>query len=263
MTRCILQPATTLSFSDCSSWISRPDTKYKNLWTQTFDRYILFSLRTIFAQCASSSSSTLKKWELITWNLGQIFEIKLWMVGQLHRRWVFTWADCSKNLQIENRNSFCQDWWLHGLQHRISLNSFATDCAANFDCNQFRIAPDIVSKLLRAAIWSRSIRIWADALFLQDSIRNMWFCFYVRFLTQKPMTDRKIQRSNERVFGRQQLLANSIENFISHEKGSHSSRPDIYKALKPCWLSNWVSITRVVACFPQASLSRPAATAAD
>ena len=160
MTRCISPPATDflrtgLSFSDCSSWISRPDTKYKNSWTQTFDRYILFSLRTIFAQCSSSSSSTLKKWELITWNLGQIFEIKLWMVGQLHRRWVFTWADCSKNLQIENRNSFCQDWWLHGLQHRISLNSFATDCAANFDCNQFRIAPDIVSKLLRAAIWSR------------------------------------------------------------------------------------------------------------
>ena len=24
----------------------------------------------------------LEKWELITWNLGQIFKIKLWMVGQ-------------------------------------------------------------------------------------------------------------------------------------------------------------------------------------
>ena len=39
--------------------------------------------------------------------------------------------------------------------------SFATDLPANFDllanfgCNQFKILPDIVSKLLRAAIWSR------------------------------------------------------------------------------------------------------------
>ena len=24
----------------------------------------------------------LQKWELITWNLGQFFEIKFWMVGQ-------------------------------------------------------------------------------------------------------------------------------------------------------------------------------------
>ena len=40
-----------------------------------------------------------------------------------------------------------------------------------------------------------------------------------------------------------------------------SPRPDIYKAWKPCWLSNWVSFARVEAGFPQASL--PAATAAD
>ena len=34
-------------------------------------------------------------------------------------------------------------------KHHIS---FATYLAANFGCNQFRITPDIVSKLLRAAI---------------------------------------------------------------------------------------------------------------
>ena len=34
-------------------------------------------------------------------------------------------------------------------KHRIS---FAPDLAANFGCDQFRIMPDIVSKLLRAAI---------------------------------------------------------------------------------------------------------------
>ena len=77
------------------------------------------------------------------------------------------------------------------------------------------------------------------------------------------MNDRKIERSDGHDFDRQQLLAYSIENFISHEKKSDSTRPDIYKAFKPFWLSNWVSIARVVARFPQASLSRPAATAAD
>ena len=32
---------TGLSYLDCSSWISRPDTKNQNSWTQTFDQYIL------------------------------------------------------------------------------------------------------------------------------------------------------------------------------------------------------------------------------
>ena len=56
--------------------------------------------------------------------------------------------------------------------------------------------------------------------------------------TQRPMNNRKMERSYGRYFGRQQLLANSIENFISHEKKSDSSRPEIYKALKPYWLLN-------------------------
>ena len=47
------------------------------------------------------------------------------------------------------------------------------------------------------------------------------------------------------------------------KKNSDSSRPEIYKLWKPFWLLNWVSIAGVVACFPQASRSRPAATAAD
>ena len=38
-------------------------------------------------------------------------------------------------------------------EHYISC---ATDLAANFGCNRFRITPDIVSKLLRAAPSARS-----------------------------------------------------------------------------------------------------------
>ena len=53
--------------------------------------------------------------------------------------------------------------------------------------------------------------------------------FLCHILTQRPMTDWKIEQSNGRCFGLQQLLANFIENFISHEKKNPSSRPDIYK----------------------------------
>ena len=46
------------------------------------------------------------------------------------------------------------------------------------------------------------------------------------------MTYRKIELSNGRCFGRQQLLANSIEIFISHEKKSDSSLPKICVAAR-------------------------------
>ena len=59
--------------------------------------------------------------------------------------------------------------------------------------------------------------------------------FLCHSFTQRPMNERKFERN---------------------EKKSDSSRPAIYKALNPFWLSNWVSIARVVACFSQASPQR-------
>ena len=56
--------------------------------------------------------------------------------------------------------------------------------------------------------------------------------FLCHIFTQRPMNDRKIERSDGRCLGWQQLLAYSIE--ISHDKNSDSSLPEIYKALKPC-----------------------------
>ena len=72
------------------------------------------------------------------------------------------------------------------------------------------------------------------------------------------MNERKIERSDGCCFGWQQLFANSIEIFISHKK-SDLWWPKIFeicKALKPCWLLNWVNIARKVARFPQLSLLR-------
>ena len=119
------------------------------------------SLSTFFAQCSSSSSSTSKfkkkskRWELITWNLGQIFEIKLWMVGQWHSRWMFAKQIAQKI--FKSKIEACPVNAGHydmPFKHHIS---FAINLAANFGCNLFSITHDIVSKLMHAAIWS----LWA------------------------------------------------------------------------------------------------------
>ena len=53
-----------------------------------------------------------ENWKLEIWD----FKIDLWMVDQKRSRWLFTKADCSKNLQIKNRSLSCQHWSLHGFQ---------------------------------------------------------------------------------------------------------------------------------------------------
>ena len=62
--------------------------------------------------------------------------------------------------------------------------------------------------------------------------------FLCHTFTQRPMSDQTIERSNGRCFDLQQLLANSTEIFISHEKKSDLSLPEIYKALKP-FFDSW------------------------
>ena len=84
--------------------------------------------------------------------------------------------------------------------------SFAIDLAANFGCYQFRITPDIVSKILGSTIGSR----WAILLnlsrrpFLRQVVDlDLLLCtgldsehvvlFLCHISTQRPMTDRKIE----------------------------------------------------------------------
>ena len=57
--------------------------------------------------------------------------------------------------------------------------------------------------------------------------------FLCHIFTQRPMNDRKIERSDGSCLGWQQLLANSIEISFHMKKKSDSLRPEIYKALKP------------------------------
>ena len=123
------------------------------------------------------------------------------------------------------------------------LSNISLHLAANLGCNRFRITPEIVSKLLRAAIWSccavlfeseqtpfpgTSRRFRPDALH-RIQFRTRSFVPMLYFYSET----NDIERSNGRCFGWQQLLANAIEIFISHEKNIHSLRPEIYNALKP------------------------------
>ena len=102
--------------------------------------------------------------------------------------------------------------------------SFATDLAPNFGCNQFRITPDIVSKLLCASIWSCCVVLLESEQrpFLGQVVdTDLLLCtgfdlehavlFLCHIFAQRRMNDRKIEQSYGSCLGRQQLLADSME----------------------------------------------------
>ena len=152
--------------------------------------------------------------------------------------------------------------------------SFATDLAANFGCNWFRITPDIVYKLLRAAIWSRCAVLFnalssdrssiQTCCFAQDSIRNMLLCSYVIFLFRDQcMIERFSEAMGAALVGNNYSPIPGIPSkFLFHMKKEKVTRrcPKFTKH----WnlVDSWTESV-VVACFPQGSLSLPAATAAE
>ena len=99
--------------------------------------------------------------------------------------------------------------------------SFAADLAANFGCHQFRIKPEIISKLLHIAIWSGHLRWLLDFNlsghpFLEQNQQVVdldMLCTGFNFehadlflcpnCIQRPMNDWKIEQSNKCGFGRQ------------------------------------------------------------
>ena len=110
----------------------------------------------------------------------------------------------------------------------------------NFECNQFRIIPDIVSKLVSTAIWS-CCAVWfkseqpplsqTDNQFksvalhnAQDWIQNMICSDALFSFRDQSMNDWKIEQSNEYCFGWSHNLESSIKNFTSfHMKNKASS----------------------------------------
>ena len=84
--------------------------------------------------------------------------------------------------------------------------------------------------------------------------------FLCHIFTQRPMNDRKIERSDGRGFGRQQLLANSIEIFISHEKKKWLVAARNLQSIKTLLTLELSQYCKSGSMF---SSSEPAATAAD
>ena len=95
--------------------------------------------------------------------------------------------------------------------------------------------PDIVSKLLRppsevAVLFDSNLSrrpflgqvVDLDLLLCTGFDSEHAVLFLCHSFTQRPMNDRKIERSDGRGFGRQQLLARSMEisEFISNEKNT-------------------------------------------
>ena len=120
--------------------------------------------------------------------------------------------------------------WGHymAFKHRIS---FATYLAANFGCVRFRITPDIISKLLRAATWSRcAVQFESEQTPLSETgrqfrpavLHRIQFetCVFVSvsYFTQRLMTDTKTEQSNGRCFGLtwKKIVSRRCQKFTKH-----------------------------------------------
>ena len=179
---------------------------------------------------------------------------------------MFTKADCQKNLPSRKSklvlsmqvpmwlSNIANHLWLIWLQTLVVIDSescqtsfasfcvrtqklcvafkhcksFVTDLASNFGCDQFRIMPGVVYKLLHAPIRSRCA-VWVESEqtpFVRQVVDlDLLFCsvcagfcsehaglFLCHIVTQRPIYD------HGQGIGLQQLLSNSIENFISDVK---------------------------------------------
>ena len=83
--------------------------------------------------------------------------------------------------------------------------------------------PDIVSKLLLALIWGSCDVLFESEQtpFLGQVARadlDLLLLHRIHIVTQRPMNDSKMEQIEMALLGWQQLLANSIKNFISFEK---------------------------------------------
>ena len=141
-------------------------------------------------------------------------------------------VNAGHNMAFKHRISFAIIWLqaLVAIDSESRLTSFPSFCAP----------PSEVAVLFNSNLSSQSRRPFLGQVVDTDLLLCTGFdsehavLFQCHIFTQRPVTDRKIEQSDGRGSDRQQLLAYSIEIFISHETKSDSSRPDIYKALKPC-----------------------------
>ena len=130
---------------------------------------------------------------------------------------MFTKTDCSKNLQIDNRRSSCQRWSLHGFQtsHFIFDRFGSKLWLPSFCAPPSEVAGLFDSNLRRCAFLGKVVDL---DLLLCTGFDSEHAVLFLSHISTQPTNDRKMERSDGRGFGRQQLLANSSVIFISHEK---------------------------------------------
>ena len=172
----------------------------------------------------------------------------------------------------------CDDW-LESEQTPFpgaGFISFVSNWAANFGCKRFRIIPDVISKLLRAAMWSScAVRFESEQMPFPQAghpLRSatlhkiqFWICGFVPMSYFYSETNEwskdwaKLRvllwsATTSRQFNKKIYLTWQKKWFVTIR---------YLQSNKTFWLLKWDSITRVVARFLHASLLLPAATAAD
>ena len=100
-----------------------------------------------------------------------------------------------------------------GLQTLVALES--ESCQTQFPSF---CAPPFEVAVLSVLVHFESEQINLDLLLGTGFYLEHAVLYLCHIFTQRPMYDSKIKRSDGHCFGRQQRLANSIENFILHEK---------------------------------------------
>ena len=133
------------------------------------------------------------------------------------------------------------------------LTSFPSFCAPAAPPSEVAVLLD--SNLSRRPFLGQVVDL--DLLLCTEYDSEHAVLFLCHIFTQIPMTDRKIERSDDgRGFGWLQYIANSIENFVSHEKKVTRRGPKFTKHhnLVDSWTES-VPTSR--------NWSQPAATAAD
>ena len=168
-----------------------------------------FSLCTIFAQCSSSSSPTSQKWSL---RLSCGWLVRNTVDDCLQGR-------CSTNLQIKNRSSSCQCWYLDGIQtwHFIcyqfgckfwlrSINNHARHHFQAFAHFHLKIEVTVLSNsnLSRHPFLRQVVDL--DLLLCTGFYSGYAVLFLRHNFTQRPWKDRKIEQGDLRCFGRQELM---------------------------------------------------------
>ena len=141
---------------------------------------------------------------------------------------MFTKADCSKkssNQKLKLVLSMLVTTLLSNIAFHLQPIWLQTLIAIDSE-SHLTLFPSICAQLSEVVAlfdWNMSRRPFLGQVVDSDLLLFTGFnlehavLFLRHTFTQEPMNDRKIEWSYGRCFGRQQLLADSIKNFISHE----------------------------------------------